>query len=792
MSLFNQLPRSTFKADARKTVDKILSQTPEVCADLAAAVRKWIPAIQRRRNRLSRTLLIKLTVGLLRTCGPTSSDSLEFRHFRDKLRFGARILSQHSDATSVADLLSRLDPRGSGSLDQLQQVHDSAVERLRLRIKAAVYAPDYSRDIDGVIEYLSACTGYRRVKVRFDAKPDGCHRLDRRTAAKREIAAYTDGDVIHLSPWLASTAARDLNQGMLTLYLVMHEYLHMAAGSFDFSFKQNAAGRLLFRKLRPRRGTLKKNSSGDAITHQLREKLESEGINVDALNLKKTPDLLRLFKHFDSPSIAAWLLNAIEDGRLESLIEKHWPGVHILHQAHEETYARDIVRSPHAESSKENLLSATGMMAARRPVVARIELQHREIFMEVRELIENAPRRNVYDSATLMMKVYDLIEDHLGSEELEQVAEGASFRTEISIEEVVVRYRLAHEPKQDNSYQKDGRPESDWSFEPKESGLWFEEFDGITHRPKTTHVTVRPFIATKSYPALPPLNRPLPDVVLDRIRLPNDVDRRWSPDGLHIASEMLAQYTAAKQAGQEMSIHYDHFEEKPPLRWTFVFDLSISMEAPRHALGGQTPIQHAIQYGTWLASALESQGVEVQAYGAVSGGPKLCKLFRLATPVSQSIAQLRCEGAGGCRHGAFIRAIAANAPELGMTTPIGDHNLTILTDGEPSYMAVGSESIFEQLHKANCKACTSRHRCRVEGASGSINGREGVLHRIFHPLGYGLTDTADAIESTSMKMTTQLVLFGGNIDRDQYDHFLGATRWGTSFAGNLSIRSTAQ
>ena len=800
MSSLDKMLRIPRKAEAQEITDEILNQSPGIHHTLAAALPIWIRRIRKRRSRLTRTMLIKFTTKMLKSCGPSSSDARERRLFRDKLFYGARILHHHGDATSVVDMLTRLHPHDVGELSDLRSVHDAAKQRLRDRVTSAIYSPDYARDIDGVIQYLSTCTGYRVVKVRFDAKPDGIDKLDATIAAKREISAYTDGDIIHLSPWLASTASHDLNQGMLTLFLVVHEYLHMAAGSYEFSFKSNP-GRLLYRKLRPRRATLKQNSSGDAITHQLRAKLESEGINVDALSLKKSPDLIRLvqtLRQLPLPALRG-CKTLSKTGGSRMLIQKFWPGVYKLHQAHEETYARDVVRSPHAETPQENLLSAIGMMAAGRPVVARIDVEHRDVFMKARKLVETAPRNNVYDSATLMMKIYDLIEDHLGEEELEQIGKGGGFKPNVSMEEVVVRYRLAHDGDTDAHYRKDGEPESDLSFEPKQTGLWLEEFDGTTHRPRTTHVTVRPFVASNPYPALPPLDRPLPEPILQRVRRPSDVDRRWHPDGPHLATDRLAEYTAAHRAGQDMSIHYDQYEDKPPLRWTLVFDLSISMEAPRHALGGQTPIQQAIQFGTWFAAALESQGVEVHAYGAVSGGPKLCKLFRLPTPVSESIAILRCEGAGGCRHGAFIRAIAANAPELEMTKPMGDHNLTILTDGDPSYISVGRESIFATLHHTNCQACSSRHRCKIEGARGAINGRPNVLHQLFHPLGYSLTDTAEAITSAQPKMQTQLLLLGGSTNAQQYDHFLGRNYWqkshvefGSSLTGTDRTREFAR
>jgi len=254
-------------------------------------------------------------------------------------------------------------------------------------------------------------------------------------------------------------------------------------------------------------------------------------------------------------------------------------------------------------------------------------------------------------------------------------------------------------------------------------------------------------------------------------------DRQCRHTGPYLASDRLAEYRINRLAGRfDTCLHYDLVEDRVPLRVTLLFDLSISMESPRHALGGQTPIQRAIQYATWLTAGLEAQGIETDAYGAVDGGARLCQLFRLPSPVSQSIQMLRCRGAGGFRLGAFIRAIASSPPELEMSKPVAEHKLLVFTDGDPGYLAMSHEQLFVDLHKSNCPNCTSRHRCKIEQAVGAINARR-EFGSIFQPLGYGLTDIGDAIQSTNPRTTVEVLLFSGSTKAENFDHFLGAEFW---------------
>ena len=275
---------------------------------------------------------------------------------------------------------------------------------------------------------------------------------------------------------------------------------------------------------------------------------------------------------------------------------------------------------------------------------------------------------------------------------------------------------------------------------------------------------------------LPPLSLPFPSLDLVHSKRTGGNQPRWHADGAYLATERLAEYRAQSRAGlADIVLNYDLERTQPPLKVTLLFDLSISMEAPRHSLDGDTSIARAIQTGVWLATHLETQGVDVEAYGAIDGGVKLCQLYELPKPVSRSIPSLRCLGAGGFRLGAFIRAIAQSPAELGMR-PFSSRHVTIaLTDGDGGYLATTAESVFVGLHKNNCPNCTSRHRCRVEYARGGVDARLSLNNSIYQPLGYALGDIANA--KKDQKTEFKLLVFNDPISSDQLDACWGENGW---------------
>lgn len=765
--------------------ERLFSLYPELPAAIKSRLPGWLRQISRRRPNLSISLLFAILSAFAKSIiadqGLTPTKAL-----RDRLRLAVRIACKDPDQTTIEHLMAVLSGPADQYATELPNVLQQAQIRFMGRMAAAVNASELSEAVRQFVSYLSEITGYRTVPVRFDAKPDDVKTLNPQTAARSSIQAYTDGSTIHLPACLASTNMPDLNQAFLACYLTAHEYLHLAAGSYRFSFK-SPRGRRLFRLLRRWRDNLKRRSPADGISYDLRSKLEREGFSTSAIDIKAVPDIARLFMHFPNQNLAQWLFNALEDGRLESLIARRWPGLSRIHRAHEAIYAVEVCPSPFASAAAENLINAVGMFAADRTVRARISRSHHSCFEAAKREIEKLrelPRRSVYDSALTTRRLYLLLEKHFG-EQLESEDFKRIFRPDVDMEELAVRLLLVEREDEPDLYDNHGSASSDDSYKVKEPGIWLPEWNGKELQERRVHVKVQPFEPSKQYPLLPPLAFPFPSLDLKRSRRTGGAQRRWNADGPFLATERFAEYRAQCRAGMsDMQLNYNLQQTQAPLKVTLLIDLSISMEAPRHCLDGDTAIARAIQAGMWLATNLEAQRIEVEAYGGIDGGPKLCQLRELPKPVSRYIPSLRCMGAGGFRLGAFIRAISQAPPELGMKPFQGRHVLFVLTDGDGGYLPTSKEGIVADLHKNHCPGCTSRHRCRVEHARGGIDARPSAFGSPFQSRGYELADTCNSMSGAAVD--AYLAVFNDQINKNQLDSSLGPNKWFATIDGSIA------
>ncbi len=758
-------------------VERVQSTYPELPKAVAESLPSWIRQVTRRRRKLPAPLMYAIAMSFVRSI-IAEGQSLPLPEVRKRFRHAMRIASKDDDQTTVGHLLSSVGKSPSQWETSLSQVAFDASARFARRVAAVTRASELSEAIRQFVSYLSQVTGYRIVPVRFDAKPDDIKVLDPKTAARCSIRAYTDGSTIHLPICLASTDSLDLNQAFLACYLTAHEYLHLAAGSYKFSFK-SPRGRLLFRLLLPWRSKLKQRSWQEGLSYELRSKLQSEGIDTSAIKIKSQPDIAKYFSHFPNPSLAQWLFNAVEDGRLEALIERRWQGLWRIHRAFESIYNAEVSTSPLASTASQSLINAIGMFAADRQVTARLTRTNEVCYLAAKRIIQiqrELPRRSVYDSALTTRKLYLLLEKHFGNQELESEEFRRLFRPDVEAEEIAIRLFLAEGDANDGLFDKDGSPKSDDSYEVKEPGVWLPEWNGKELLDRRVHVKMHAYSPTKQDPQLAPLNAPFPSLNLAHSKRTTGHQPRWHTDGAYLATERLAEYRAQRRAGlTDIHLNYDLQRTQPALKVTLLFDLSISMEAPRHCLNGDTAIARAIQAGVWLATNLEAQGAEVEAYGGIDGGPKLCQLHELPKPVSRSIPSLRCLGAGGFRLGAFIRAISQSPPELGMKPFNGRHVVLVLTDGDGGYLATAAESVFVDLHKKNCPNCTSRHRCRIEHARGGINPRSSAYGSLFQSLGYAFGDIANAMDS--QKTVFKLMIFNEPTASSQLDSCWGVSNW---------------
>ena len=750
--------RQSRAREARQLVRRLRERYPNVDPGLWRAQVVWIRQTVRRHANLTNSILgaiiDAMLIGLTREGASLAELSVDHRkRIRDRFRYAARLASQSPDVRTIDELLGALRSGPASPLarvgdarELLQAVGSAATGRRQRRIRAAVRGADHAAEIRGFIGYLAACTGYPRVPVRFDAIPEKAKHLSPRTAATAPVAAYTDGTVIHLPVWIASTSNRTLNEAFLVCYLAAHEYLHLAAGSYRLDFR-SPRGRRLARHLRPLRRNLKR--SGIGVSASVREKLAMEGIAVARLDDCKIPGIVQFLRHFPNRDLASWLFNAMEDGRVEWLIRRHWPGLAALHRAHDREYGHEVTTSPDFFSPANNLVQAIGLLAADRPVIARMSRDHESHFLVARQIIERAKRARpftVYDSAHAVFELYRLLEPLL-PEGADRAFTSRWGQSSNFVEEVAIRVSLGErDGDRIESPDKTKFPQED--FRVNQPGLWLPEYDGSELRPRRAHVTVRPFVPTRLYDPLPERTQPLRVNQPASVRRFDDESRRWHADAPHLATDRLPEFRASVKAGLPGTpLMYSTEKDSVPLKVTLLFDLSISMEARLMRLGGDSPIRRAIRFGSWLARNLESQGVEVAAYGGIDGGPRDCQLYELSKPVSWSIPQLRCRGAGGFRLGAFVRAIAAAPAELGMRPPRGRHKLLVLTDGEPGYLAMAMENTFASLHHSNCPNCSRRHRCHLEWVK-SESHAHASFRGMFHNQGYDFADTASAIAET--------------------------------------------
>ncbi|MCA9091031.1 MAG: hypothetical protein KDA90_20610 [Planctomycetaceae bacterium] len=623
-----------------------------------------------------------------------------------------------------------------------------------------------AEEITRFVQYLSRVTGHPAVPVRFDAFDPKDKTCTADSAARSEIRAYCDGHAIHLPPYLAvagahlvpsadasagHASARELNAVFLAYYLTLHEFLHLALGSWNFNFKSKR-GKLIFRKLRPRRRNLQSRGL-ECVSSTILDKLRQEGIRLEAVDIRTKPDLATLWLHFPNPQLAQWLFNAIEDGRIESTIARRWPGLWHIHRIIQVMYADEVCPTAKGTSPIQSLINAIGMYAAERVLRVEMRREQAEVFGKAQKILtrlRDLPRRSVYDSIAATIRIYSLLENEL-SENLQSFELGA-FRPVLDAEEIALRLELSKKSDDPSVYESEDAGGNS-NYEVTHPGVWLPEWNGVESQEHTTHVSLHRLTPTPIASPQTQLMAAFPPLPLDRRTSLSGGRRRWHHDGQHLETERLPSIIPYLQLGYlPPPINFDSISERVPIKVTLLIDLSISMEAPRYCLGGETPISRATQAATWMARHLEALGVELAAYGAVDGGSRLCQLYEVPQPVSRFLPSVRCIGQGGFRLGAFIRAISQSPAELGMTPFHGRHILLVFTDTDHGYLSFKDESVFERLQNSNCPTCTTRHRCRVEMAAGAINARVNTNIRIFAPVAYELGDIDDAAATSSVEV----------------------------------------
>ena len=763
-----QLIRHRRAERVRASMAPLQAWSSHIDRDLWRSLHVWTDRVTWRRKPLTNAIMSELIEAMLtglsregnRPLRVTSGERLRIRNL---FRYATRLASKNTSHRATEELLEALragpplpgwesgDPRTI-----LGPVARRAAERHGLRVRAAVFGSDCREQVESFIRYLSRCTGYRMVPVSFGISLTRSPEATPATAASLPAVAYTDGTVIHLPFCVASTPDRELNRAYLASYLVAHQYLRFVAGSYRIDLSSPCGHRLAHR-LRPLRR--RQRISWRQLSDDVFRQLEDLGFKKSVIEPPGIHGIGLFLQHFRDMRLAFRLFYALEDGRLEMLIRQRWPGLAVIHGAHDRLESREVIPSSRFDSPVRSLVRAVLAYAAGRCRIMRLTAAHRGAYERAKTIVDRARMpcpSTVYDSAEATADLYELLESvvpvanesddwHDITCVYEHQAPLACNSTFQSVLGIAVRASLATTHPGGDDLPASGavrRPASRyWVTMP---GVWLPEWDGGRLVSRAVHVKAYPFEPSKNYRPLPMLVRPLR--VKTGPRRHGWGTRRWDPGGPFLAPEWLAQHRAGVKSGRlGTTLHYRRDDHDSALKVTLLFDLSISMEAPRRSLEGDTPIRRAIQFGTWLAGNLESQGVEVAAYGGIDGGRRRCELFELCRPVSRSIGSLRCVGAGGFRIGAFVRAIATAPELLGMKPVSCDHKILILTDGQPGYLRDSSEAFYAGLHRDRCGTCTKRYRCTYEIVSATSHVCESLAYNR-QTEAYG--DIAAAIEET--------------------------------------------
>lgn len=768
----------------RRILTQAAGELSRRCQDLGItdASKSLIPFMKQvviRRLRLPPNLLAHLFCCAAR--GISQSPVTALRLLRDGLRFACRIAQGHPDTSTLAAVLAALD----GPLEEwhasLRDVNHRVRKKRQARFDAAVDGRLSARELERFATYLARRAGVRdtAISIRFDASGPGAGVLaDATSASQCEIAAFNDGEVVHLPSHIAATSRTSLNQAFY-YYLVLHECMHEFAGSFSFKL-DTEAGNAILTMVEDYFGLTEEIDS--TLSYDLILKLSDEGAPRAALRQIAKSDIAILFERIPLNVPTGWLFNAVEDGRIERLIEKAYPALATVHRAVDLIESREVRPSTYSLGREESLLYAVGFFAARRSVFARIAPADVNLFNQARSLVEESWQRGNTDVNTSVETTIRLIA-LLYSEQPDQLSFATTeesdwnpFFTPVSLEEFGARRQISNLADEEFSSNGEGDqwPSQSDENEPIRSGVWLPE-----HPRGKSHISI-------AEPAKPSESNPLPPLAIPFLApraaggkpSARGQSRRFESAGDEIVVERLVDYEAAQANRDELpAIFATGGSQTEALHCTLCINLSISMEARRYSLDGQSPIDRAIQLGGWIAAELHTRSVTVEVFGAVDLGRSGVELEPVKAPSQLATRGIRCRGPGGFRTGAIIRALSQRPQGLGLPPVQGRHVVFLLTDGDPGYVHPIPSDEFRRVHKNNCPHCNHRAKCIVEVTPSAIGARPDPVS-LFAPVEEELVDTAHAIEEATRRgCDVHFFVFNDCVPSRRFDESYGPSRW---------------
>lgn len=676
----------------------------------------------------------------------------------ETLKYAFRLLHKNNELENARELIDRFLAPHEITRRGLSEDDSRFRDRERARAEARVLGGDVLRALEQFLDYLAYPR--RAPRIRFDNSG--------------ELKAHTDGSRITLPKYIQLSTVPELNFQTYA-YLIIHEWGHSVLGSFDFKMSDS-----MWQKLRPRREVFKENRSaweGEAV---LRKIMDEEGEYQLDLNLSQ---LEAFFLHIDNPQALHFCYNLFEDIRIE-----RWIASTGLKKVAELTAVLCYNLAPHPllQSAYQNFTRSMTSLAYGVPVGHQVCRKFFKTYELISRLITDYRQRPLDQlkpetSAEYALKMYEHLENNLPKSSLDEMNREFAEKISVSITEIMLRRQIATIDGEGHEGFGPFFPQVEREIE--DAHYSYPEFDARERRlkPDVVGLVESSFEPVRSpYASVVPLNLGLPPLALTRgTRRSKGQSPRLSAYGSDIAMHRLPEYVAGVKAGQRIhDVYWRRRRQGHGLVVNILLDLSISMEAPRPALGGQRPIEWAIDLTDWLSRELAAQHIDFGVFGGIDAGRRPVT-FKIISDYgdprySQAIRRTHCVSVGGFRTGAYLRHIHSRAQE------IADRQFTlILSDGGSGYQQLGYDDGIEKIQQRNCPACQERTRgkCPVEALLPTTTMRGGSSSGFYLPPRYEYTDIGEAMRDTGN--TSLLVHFDETAPTELLDELLGRDRWMT-------------
>ncbi len=653
-------------------------------------------------------------------------------------------------------------------------VHEKLREERRARETASVAFEEVQANLVVLLRHFFS--GAEGLVLKADRSIEG------------RFTAFTDGRRIHLPPRIAVSPHAELNRWGF-VRLLAHEAGHLADGTYRFSFR-SPAGQRVWARLESRRETFQEARlrwNRDRIV----ERLEARGESVPATLRPQLTHLSAFFLHFRSPKAVHGLFNLVEDVRIERLLADRYPGLGLVAEV---LSGYEAAQAPHPRlaSAHANFVRALYDVAMGRVTGAFVGSAFQAAFVRAAALLERYRREPVGAVETAVettLSLAEILSEHLPREETVRVAALLGQSRSVDPDEVSVILELVREEEVDSDAWRPrrGRNEASPPEGPRPNGERYPEYDAGQERLRRDAVVVREVRLRAARGGARRGSAP----VVAPIRPSGSSRRRPFPssDGVDLDLARAYDWHVSRRLGREGDdrIFRAPRRSDPGLAVSFVFDLSVSMEAPRAGLAPAEPLALGILAVRSLASALQGTDVTVGFFGAHDGGGRPVTFHVLKDhdePQDTGVLDgLSTVGVGGFRIGTVLRHLDARSRRL----PAGTRHVAVLvTDDASHYYGGGLDKMVGFVNRTHCSTCRSRGKCTVEPRTPSTSMPSGSRSQVNLSFAYERADVCHA--RTRLRNVRPVFLLLGSAYPDTHLNALfGRRQW----ARMLSARDLA-